>query len=254
MSLLKDRILIAAIFISISWHALSLFLFNPMFSTVNIREHRTSISFLGDILESVIPENEQPFMPNNVSMERRIDKIEPSEAGFMHSSGTISSADLLAARSSEGLPDMETNDMLSIYPKESGALTWTGSINAQSEKQDFSYSLDNRDLLKSSAYHKKETTRVNFSDFFIKGDAKDRIIMHKPILDKAVTLPSDFNSDFNVNIKFKISKEGFIKYAECVTSSGFSEIDQQAIRYVRKWQFVPASEDDQEGVVRVSFK
>lgn len=236
MTLFKDKAFIAAIFISISWHFLSLFLFNPTFSVGGVREYRTSISFLGDILESVAPEGEKPFTPNNVSMGHRIDKIEPSEAGFMHS------------------PVTETNGGLNISSKEPGTLAWVGSKNIQSEKQDFSYSLDNRGLLKSSAYHKKETTRVDFSDFFIKGDAKDRIIMYKPDLDKIVTLPSDFNSDFNVSIKFRISKEGFIKYAECVTSSGFSEIDQQAIRYVRKWQFVPASEDDQEGVVRVSFK
>jgi len=114
--------------------------------------------------------------------------------------------------------------------------------------------LDNRNLLNLNAYRKKETARVNFSDFFIKGDAKDRIIMYKPDLNKVATFPSDFDSDFSASIKFRISGEGFVKYAECVTSSGFSEIDQAAIRYVREWQFVPSSKDDQEGIIRVSFE
>ena len=128
-------------------------------------------------------------------------------------------------------------------------------MNTQPEKKEFSYSLNDRSSLKLNAYRKKETARVNFYDFFIKGDAKDRVIVYKPDLDKVAMLPSDFiNSDFSASIRFRISKDGFIKYAECVTSSGFSEIDQAAIRYVREWQFVPNLEDDQEGIVRVSFK
>ena len=95
---------------------------------------------------------------------------------------------------------------------------------------------------------------IIFSNFFIKGQARDRIIIYKPDLDKVTVLPSDFNSGFSANIKFRISKDGFVKYAECTTSSGNSEIDQLAIRYVRRWQFVPNLEDDQEGIVRVSFK
>ncbi|MDP2981162.1 MAG: energy transducer TonB [Candidatus Omnitrophota bacterium] len=210
MTLFKDRTLIAAIFISIFWHFLCIFSFNPVLSTGNIREYKTSISFLGDILGNVIPGNEKPFTPSSVSPEHRMDKTEPIEAGF---------------------------------------------INTQPEKKEFSYSLNNRSSLKLNAYRKKETARVNFYDFFIKGDAKDRIIVYKPDLDKVAMLPSDFiNSDFSASIRFRISKDGFIKYAECVTSSGFSEIDQAAIRYVREWQFVPNPKDDQEGIVRVSFK
>ncbi|MCX5693198.1 MAG: energy transducer TonB [Candidatus Omnitrophica bacterium] len=210
MVFLKDRNLNIAILISVLWHFLCIFSFNPVLLTGNIREHKTSISFLGDILESVIPGNEKPFTLASVSMEHRIDKLEPVKAGF---------------------------------------------INTRPEKKDFSYSLaDNRGSLKLGVYRKKETARVNFSDFFIKGDAKDRIVMYKPDLDKVTALPSDFNSDFNASIEFRISKDGFVKYAECVASSGFPEIDQAAIRYVRKWQFVPNLEDDQEGIVRVSFK
>ena len=116
------------------------------------------------------------------------------------------------------------------------------------------YPLTDQSSLKLNRYTKKETSKIKFSDFFIKGEAGGRIIIYRPELDKTIILPSDFNSDFRVNIKFKISKDGFVKYVECITSSGFTEIDLAAIRYVRKWQFVPDSEDNHEGVVRVSFK
>ena len=127
-------------------------------------------------------------------------------------------------------------------------------INTEPEKIDFLYSPDTYSSLNLNAFRKKEVARVNFSDFFIKGEARDRMVIYKPDLDKITVLPSDFNSDYSATIKFKISREGFVKYAECVTSSGFPEIDQAATRYVRKWQFVPNPEDDQDGIVRVSFK
>ncbi len=225
MVFFKDRNLNIAILISVLWHFFCIVSFNPVISTGNIREHRTSIAFLGDILESVISGNEKPFTPASVSMERRIGKLEPVEAGFIHSPATT-----------------EANGGLSIPPKKSYTLTQVGYINTRPEKKDFSYSLaDNRGSLKLDAYRKKEIARVNFSDFFIKGDAKDRIIMYKPDLDKVAMLPSDFSSDFSASIGFRISKDGFIKYAECVASSGFHEIDKAAIRYVGKWQFVPTS-------------
>lgn len=208
MVLLKDRNLNIAILISVFWHFFFMVSFNPILLTGNIREHRTSISFLGDILESVIPENKKSFIPTSVFVEREIDNSGIVEAEF---------------------------------------------INTHAEKKDFFYSPEgSRDLLKMNVYRKKETAKVDFSDFFIKGDAKDRIVIYKPDLDKITALPSDFSSDFSASIKFKISKDGFVKYAECVVSSGLPEIDQAAIRYVRKWQFVPNPEDDQEGVVRVS--
>jgi len=209
MIFLKDRNLNIAILISVFWHFFCIFLFNPALATGNIREYKTSISFLGDILENVIVGDEKPFTAVSVSMEHKLDKFEPIEAGF---------------------------------------------INTQPEKKDFFYSMDNRSSLNLSVYHKKESARVNFSDFFIRGNARDRIITYKPDLGKITVLPSDFSSDFSSSVKFRISKDGFVKYAECVISSGVSEIDRAAIRYIRKWQFAPNTEDDQEGIVRVSFK
>ena len=209
MGLFKDRVLNIAILISVLWHSLLIVSVNPVFKTGHIMKHDTSISFLGSILERVVPGEEKPLMSGYVPKENKIDKIETSEAEF---------------------------------------------INTEPEKMDFLYSPDTYSSLNLNAFRKKETARVNFSDFFIKGEARDRMVIYKPDLDKVTVFPSDFNSDYSANIKFKISREGFVKYAECVTSSGFPEIDQAATRYIRKWQFVPSPEDNQEGIVRVSFK
>ena len=209
MGLLKDRILNIAILVSVLWHFLLIVSVNPVFKTGNIIKYNTSISFLGSILERVMPGEEKPLMSRLRPKESKIDKVETSDADF---------------------------------------------INRDSEKIDFFYYSDTGNLFNLNTYRKKEAARVNFSDFFIKGKARDRMIIYKPDLGKVIVLPSDFNSDYSATIKFKISSEGFVKYAECIISSGFSEIDQAAIRYVKKWQFVPSSEDDQEGVVRVNFK
>lgn len=205
----KDRSLNIAIAVSVLWHFLLIASVNPVFKTGHIMKHDTSISFLGSILERVIPGEEKPLMSGYVPKENKIGKIETVESDF---------------------------------------------ISAEPEKIEFFYPSDTVNFFNLNAYHKKDAARVNFSDFFIKGEAKDRVVIYKPDLDKFTVLPSDFNSDFSANIRFKISKEGFVEYVECIASSGFPEIDRAAVRYIRKWQFVPGPEDGQEGIARVSFK
>ncbi len=186
-----------------------MFSIKPVFPVSNITRHNTSIAFLGDILENIIPWDKKPFIPGHVSMDNKMDKIQPVEAGFVH-----------------------------IQPQDKESLYLLSSLNPAG----------------LNAGRKKETGRVNFPDFFIKGKARDRIVIYKPELEKITALPSDFSSGFSVNVRFRISKYGYIKYAECITSSGDTEIDQAAVRYVRKWEFVQSAEDNQEGVVRISFK
>lgn len=224
MTLFKDRVLNIAILVSALWHFVFIFSIKPVLPTGHILEHNTSIAFLGDILESVgsyIAEVPSAYRPQD--QEKSTRNFRPKKI-FLE------------------------NKIDKLEPSVSGF------INIQPEKREFSYSPGDRSPSNLNIYRKKEAARVNFYDFFIKGDARGRVIIYKPDLDKVTMLPSDFNSDFSANIKFRISKDGFVKYAECVTSSGFFEIDQAAMRYVRKWQFVPASEDNQEGIVRVSFK
>jgi len=189
--------------------------------TGHIRSYDTSIAFIGDILERIIPGNEKAFTLEQVSLIARTDKPD-----------SIDSKKLVPAQP---------------YPV-------SDFIGLESKKEQFLYSSDEHMPLGLKIYSRKESAKIQFSDFFMKGEARDRIIIYKPDLNKVSVLSSDFSSDFNVSVRFIISKYGFVKTAECVTSSGFTEIDQAALRYIRKWQFVPAVDDGQEGVVRVSFK
>lgn len=228
MLLLKDRTLNIAILISAFWHILFILSFNPVFTTGHIIKHSTSISFLGDILENV---------GNNITEDSQ------SALGLNRPQDQVKHA-----------RDFHLNYILTENKIDESGSDEAGFVRIRQQDKEFLYPLAGQVSLKLNTSPKKETAKINLSDFFIKGKARDRMIIYKPDLDKAIILPSDFNSDFRTDIKFRISKYGFVRYAECITSSGFSYIDQAAIRYVRKWQFVPAGEDGQEGVVRVSFK
>ncbi|MDP2910741.1 MAG: TonB family protein [Candidatus Omnitrophota bacterium] len=221
MQLFKDRILNTAILISLIWHVAIMVSFTPVIKTGHIKSYDTSIAFIGDILERIVPGNEKVFTLEQVSSIARTDKLD-----------SIDSKKLVPPQS------YPISDFIGLEP----------------EKEQLSYSSDERRPLGLKIYFRKESARIQFSNFFMKGEARDRIIIYKPDLNKVFVLSSDFSSDFNVSVKFIVSKHGFVKAAECVTSSGFTEIDQAALRYVRKWQFVPAADDGQEGVVRVSFK
>ena len=221
MGLFKNSILNIAILISLLWHVAIMVSFTPVIKTGHIKSYDTSIAFIGDILERIVPGNEKAFTLEQVSSIARTDKLD-----------SIDSKKLVPAQS------YPISDFIGLEP----------------EKEQFSYSSDEHRPLGLKIYFRKESARIQFSNFFMKGKARDRIIIYKPDLNKVFVLSSDFSSDFNVSVKFIVSKHGFVKAAECVTSSGFTEIDQAALRYVRKWQFVPAVDDGQEGVVRVSFK
>lgn len=221
MIFLKDKNLSIAILASVLWHVMVMASFTPVIKTGHIKSYDTSIAFIGDILERIVPGNEKAFTLEQVSLISRTDKLD-----------SIDSKKLTPAQ------PYPVSDFIGLEPK----------------KEQFLYSSDEHMPLGLKIYNRKESARIQFSNFFMKGEARDRIIIYKPDLDKVSVLPSDFSSDFNVSVKFIVSKHGFIKAAECVTSSGFAEIDQAALRYVRKWQFVPAVDDGQEGVVRVSFK
>lgn len=219
--LFKDRTLNLAILISASWHLLCIVGFTPELTPRHIRQNHTNIAFLGAILERVSPASDKPFVLDNVSLLHKMDD-----------SRVIESKDLSVVK---------LYDVLDF-------------VNSQPKKEEFLPSFYTQVPLVPITQHKKEISRVKFSDFLVKGQAKDRVIIYKPGLDKPFILPSDFSSDYSVDVKFRISKYGFVKDAECVISSGSSEIDRLAIRYLRGWQFVPSSEDNQEGTTRVSFQ
>ena len=106
-------------------------------------------------------------------------------------------------------------------------------------------------------YYKKEhRVRIRFKGFLVSGAASNRNLLYKPDLPIKRILPAEFSSGSSTTVKFNISRHGFVEAPECIMSSGSSEVDQMALRYVRKWQFTPleaSPEYSQESMVRLVF-
>lgn len=222
MRLFRDRNLNIAILISASWHIICMFSITPILISGDIRENTTAISFLGSILEKVTAVRERPFSLDRVSMTQMIERTR----------------------------DIASGELSLTQPEASSKAL---SIKPDKEKIIFSESKYKAEIPRTH-YKSEERPRIRFKDVLVAGEALNRMVLYKPDLPKAFVFPSSFSSDYNVSIKFKISRYGFVENPECVISSGSSDIDQMAIRHIRRWQFVPQDEEGQEGIIRISFQ
>ena len=109
-------------------------------------------------------------------------------------------------------------------------------------------------------YEKEPKVRIRFRGLLVSGAARNRSLLYKPDLPVKHILPAEFSSGSSTTVRFNISRHGFVETPECIRSSGSSEVDQMALRYIRKWQFIPLEvsqedlqEDQQEGMVRLVF-
>ena len=224
MILFKDRYLNIAILISGAWHLIFIVSVKPVLLPDNIKRHAASISFIGSFLERVAAVHEKPFDVNHASL---IQKIEIA--------GAVNSAVIGLKAPEIGLKILEIAED-------------KGEITISSDK--------NENIVFDTYAIKEDKPKIRFRDVLVSGAAKDRMVLYKPVLDTAPFFLSDFSSNYNVSVSFKISGYGFVYGPECIESSGSSEIDRIAVRYVRGWQFAPLQDGldrIDEGVVRVNF-
>jgi len=224
MQLFKDKELNIAMLISASCHLICIFSIMPILVTGVVKKNKTIVSFLGSILEKVsaIPERQFSLQGFSNDQNREI---------YQHVG--LETLDLT--------PPKNISEILSIRPDKEKSIL--------SEKK--------HSIAISHIHHsKKKTSKIEFKDFNIIGQAKNRTVLYKPPMPMLPVLDSYFSSDYSVSIRFRVSGHGFIEQPECIVSSGSSEVDSIAIRYIRKWQFVPYYEEKdiaQEGIIRLSF-
>ncbi|MDP8230899.1 MAG: energy transducer TonB [Candidatus Gorgyraea atricola] len=215
--LLKDRNLNIAIIVSASWHLVCMFSVSPVLISPDIRKDYAAVSFLGSILEKVKP------LP-----EKSIDLDKSSFVEKLEERKTVHLDDFEL-----GLPEV-----------------FSRSAQAKSDKEEIDLSVKKDVGFISELYSSdRGKRRLRFKDALVGGDAKNRTLLYKPDLPKLPYLLSGF---YEATIRFIVSKDGILRDPECIVSSGSSEIDQLAIRYIRRWQFAPHDED-QEGIVRIKF-
>ena len=96
----------------------------------------------------------------------------------------------------------------------------------------------------------------------ISGKAKDRLVLFKPPFPDYKSAVSAHYKDnipisFNVRLRLVITEDGTVNAADALETSGYPDIDFIAIRYVKKWKFIPLKPDqaqeDQEGIVQIRF-
>ena len=223
-ALFKDRNLNIAIVISASCHLIGMLSIAPVIVSGNMENTHGTVSFLGSILERVIAVPE-----NSLTLE---------EDYFIQNLERIA---------------ISNPEKISLVSPDVGSK----STAAQPDKGRFTSNNNKGSVpffgLRQS---KRERPRAEFFDVFIAGEAKDRMLLYKPDLPKVIVLDSDFSLDHEVVVRFRIHQHGFIENPECLMSSGSPEVDRAAIRYIRKWQFVPLdSKRDglQEGMARLRF-
>lgn len=224
MQLFKDKKLNIAILISTSCHLICVFSIMPVLVSGVIRKEETTISFLGSILEKISAIPEKTFSLQDFSNDQN--------RGIYRYVG-LETLDLA--------PPKNLSERLSI----------------RLDKEKIILSEKKHNIVTSYIHHsKKKSLKIEFKDFTIIGHAKNRTILYNPPIPTLPVLDSYFSSDYSVSIRFRVSGHGFIEQPECIVSSGSFEVDSMAIRYIRKWQFIPYYEESdigEESIMRLSF-
>jgi len=200
-----------------------MFLVTPVLVSGNIKENLASISFLGSILNRVIVVSEKPA---SLKKDYFIQNIERTRSDY-----------------SRGVR-LTSPDIGSKY-----------SI-PQSDKEEF-VSSENKTSSFKLHYKKISRPKIEFKDALVDGEFNNRVVLYKPDLPEMFLFGSDFRLNYKVTVSFGISRHGYVENPECLVSSGSSEMDQMAMRYVRRWQFIPVKEDAHEaekGILRIVFK
>ena len=222
MKIFRDRVLNIAVLVSASWHILCLFAISPVLVSGNIVYNHAPISFLGSILDKISIVPERQFALDSVSIIQR-----PETSRHVPSKGFLLTSPKFLEKSEFIQPDKERI----VFSKD-------------------------RDIFFTTYHDKKTRSGIDFKGRLVGGEAKDRLILYKPRPSRLSISPSSFRSDYRVDLRFGISRYGFVERPECIVSSGSPEVDQVARRYIRRWQFVPLDSEThvmQEGIVRLSF-
>ena len=85
-----------------------------------------------------------------------------------------------------------------------------------------------------------------------------RSLLLKPKLPEYPAWAKKIGSDFEIELKFLILPDGTIGKVEKITSSGYPELDEIGVRYMRKWKFISLPADkpqiEQWANIKLNFK
>ncbi len=223
-----------ALVISFSWHLLCFFMFTIIIVPVGVIQKRLSdIYFLGSLLDKKSLKHESEGLDAFSKIDRQ-GRRELSLDGYQ--AVAENNVDLIRGRG----PALEDSARFS------GIDSIIGTVKIYP------------DIMKKERVY----TEPDVGSSEITGKAKDRLILFKPPLPDCKIALSSYHKDgapisCNVRLRLVITKNGTVKIADTIETSGYPDIDLIAIRYVKKWKFIPLKPDqlqeDQEGIVRVEL-
>ncbi len=223
-----------ALIMSLLWHLLCFFMFTIIIVPVGVIQKRLSdIYFLGSLLDKKSLQHESEGLDTFSQIDRQ-GRRELSLDGYK--AVTEDRIDLIKGRG----PALEDSAGFS------GIDSIIGTVKIYP------------DIMKKERVY----TEPDASSSEIIGKAKDRLILFKPLLPDCKIALSSYYKDgapisCNVRLRLVITKDGTVKIADTIETSGYPDIDLIAIRYVKKWKFIPLKPDqlqeDQEGIVRIKL-
>jgi TonB family protein len=182
------------------------------FAPGGFKHYTTTISFLGSILETV-----------SVSQDR---------AYPMHDRGPFF----------EKLRKID-EFVFELPPPAFTAPVPGGIISSGTPEKKISYRLpvDERPYpgraVREKTYSPAEALR---EDMLVRREKDEGMVLYRPELEHLPFFLSDFLSSCVVEVKFTVTPSGTVMRPECVRSSGIPEVDEDAIRNIRQWQYYPA--------------
>ena len=223
-----------ALVISFSWHLFCFLMFTIIIVPVGVMQKRLSdIYFLGSLLDKKSLKHASEGL-DNFSNKDREGKMELSLDGQQAVLGNridFSRERELFLENTSGFSNIDSIiGTEKIYP----------------------------DLMKKERVYAQPVE--GFSE--ITGTAGDRLILFKPPLPDCRIALSAYQKDgapisCNVRLALVITKDGTVKTADILETSGYPDLDLIAIRYVKQWKFIPLKPDqlqeDQEGIIQIKL-
>jgi len=235
MVLFKGRIFRLALLISIAWHLVWMYGIRVELFSHQIKQiEYPTISFLGPILEETIFKKEPKInLPSSISplQARGLVKDNLNLQSWLLKRSIVRRIVQIRDRD-KGIPQRVSDGLNKRMPPSTY----------------------------QSAFRPKTVKSKPFPEIGqVKGPVEERRVFYQPSLP---VLPDWLRQErlrLNIEIKFWLSKEGLVEYAEPLISCGYPEIDLLMVTYLNKWRFQPLAaeeldnQQDQWGIVRLSF-
>jgi len=224
----RDKPFNKAFLISVAWHLFIMFGVTIVVLPVNFQLGKTStVSFLGPILEKTAFE----IMLNQ--------KARPRKAQYRHSMHFDESF-LIAAKNE--LEDLKIGTLFLSNKRRKLKVSARDILGSYKFTPSF-FHAGAQGTEKKKAASSQELSR---QDFIIKGPLADREILFRPSQPNISTMIDYDRDSFKVEVRLKVLADGTVEEVSLLASSGYPDVDLEAINYMKGFKFSPVDRDKEK--------